>query len=174
MEPITCPNCKTIYETETTTCEKCGYPFNASEKEKSIFISEQIMKKSTVSDAKDSIKTARKILWIIAAVNFIVPFALYLQNYYFTLYLIIGIVTGLLFIGFGFLTYKEPLAAIIIPLSLLLISYIIQGIINMEMLFQGFVVKAFYLVGLVYGLIGIIQAEKTKKESAYLSEQNYK
>ena len=45
---INCPNCKTNHNTEPEICTECNFPFNATDKEKAIFIGQQIMKKSSI------------------------------------------------------------------------------------------------------------------------------
>ncbi|MCD4724127.1 MAG: zinc-ribbon domain-containing protein [Bacteroidales bacterium] len=171
---IICPTCKTNYEIQPETCTKCGFPFTGTEKEKSIFIGQQILKKGNVSDTKDRIKRARIILWIIGGLNILSPFLIYNNNPLQGIYIITGIIIGLIFIGFGFFTYKKPLISILIPLILLLLFYIIGAIAEPISLIQGIIWKVIFVSGLIYGLISIIKAEKIRKESEFLKEQNYK
>lgn len=42
---IKCPTCKTDYEVQPEKCNKCGYPFSATDKERSHFIAQQILNK---------------------------------------------------------------------------------------------------------------------------------
>ena len=88
-----------------------------TEKEKAVFIGQQILNKGAVTETKDRIKTARIILWIIGGVNILLAF--FVDP-------LLGrstIITGLIFIGFGFLTYKKPLISVVIPLILTLFPY---------------------------------------------------
>jgi len=169
-----CPTCKTDYEVYPDNCIKCGYPFSGSDKEKATFVGQQILKKGSISDTKDRIKRARTILWIIGAINVLSAFVLYNNSPLQIVYMITGSIIGLIFIGFGFLTYKKPFISILIPFILLLLFYTINAIINPFTLFQGLIWKVVFISGLTYGLVSIIQAEKIRKESAFLNEQNYK
>lgn len=171
---IICPTCKSNYENQPQICTKCGFPFNGTEKEKSLFIGQQILKKGNVNDTKDRIKLARVILWIIGGLNILTPFIFYNNNPAREVFIITGLVLGLIFIGFGFLTFKKPFISILIPLIILILFYTIAAIAEPITLFQGIVWKVVFLSGLIYSLISIIQAEKIKKESEYLKEQNYK
>ena len=170
---ITCPTCKTEFEIQPEICKKCRFPFTGTEKEKSIFIGQQIFKKGNVSDTTDRIKKARIILWVIGGINILSPFLIYNNDPLQGIYIITGIIIGLIFIGFGFFTYKKPFISILIPLILLLLFYIIDALADPITLIQGITWKVIFLSGLIYGLISIIQSEKIRKESEFLKEQNY-
>ncbi len=72
---IICPAYKTEFSKQPITCKKRGFPFSGTEKEKSLFICQQILKKGKVSDNK--IKRARIILRIIGGINILSPFFTY-------------------------------------------------------------------------------------------------
>ena len=138
-----------------------------TEKEKSVFIGQQIFNKGVVTETKDRIKTARIILWIIGGVSILIAFFDPLLGRSM-------IITGLIFVGFGFLTYKKPLISVLIPLILLLLEYTFQVIIGgLSFLFTGIILKTLILTGLICAVVSIIKAEKTRKKSEYLKEQNY-
>ncbi len=175
-ETVVCPTCKTNYESKPLICAKCGFPFLGTEKEKAIFIGKQISKKSQISDTQSKIKRARVILWVIGGLMFVSGFFIKTGGSTLTdsIEVVIRLVIGLIFIAFGFLTYKKPLISILIPLILLLLNYTIAAIINPYTLMQGFVLKIIFLGSLGYALLGIFQAEKIKKESDFLNEHDYK
>jgi len=167
-ETLTCPTCKSDFKTKPVSCSKCGYPFSGTDKERATFIGQQILKKGDVSDTKDKVKRARIILWIIGGINILFSLLIY-QNFP----LLIGVILGLIFIGFGFLTYRKPFISILTPLILLVSYYIFLGIYNPNTLIQGVIWKIVILSSLVFALIGLIKAEKIRKESDFLREQNY-
>ena len=172
---IICPNCKSNYEIEPPTCSTCGFPFNGTDNEKSLFIGQQILKKGKISDLTDQIKIARIILWFIGGLNILLSFLIFNFNPMREIYIFGGLFfLGLVFIGFGFLTYKKPFISILIPLIMLLLFYTMGAIAEPNTLFQGILWKFFFLLGLIYSLVSIIQAEKIRKESDYLKEQKYK
>ena len=169
-----CPTCKTEYDSQPDICGKCGFPFSGTDKEKSIFIGQQITKKGKITGTKDKIKRARSILWVIGALNIVLPFLIYQNDIDYDLYVITGFIIGFIFIGFGFLTLKKPFISILIPLIILILSYVFAVIENPISIFQGLILKVIFLTGLIYGLAGIIQSEKLRKESEFMKEQNYK
>ncbi len=165
---ITCPTCKSDYKSQPNNCSKCGYPFSGTEMERSKFVGQQILKKRNVSDTKDNIKRARIILWIIGGINIFFSFLSY-QDFS----LIIGIFLGVIFIGFGFLTYRKPFISIITPLILLVLFYAASAIQDPSSLIQGVLWKIVILASLTYALVGIIKSEKIRKESDFLREQSF-
>lgn len=167
---LLCPICQSKYDTLPDNCTKCNYPFSGTDKEKSIFVGQQVLKKSTVKGTKDKIKRARIILWVIGGLNIIASPFIYDELYV----LIVGIIIGIVFIGFGFLTYKSPFISILIPLILLILLYTIGTIDDPSTFFHGILWKILFLSGLVYALIGIGEAENIKKESNFLKGQDYK
>lgn len=168
---IVCPTCKTNYETEPETCPKCGFPFSGTEKEKSLFIGQQILKKGKVKDTKDVIKRARIILWVIGGLNLLISPIYYGGE---PVLVIIGLITGVLFIGFGLLASVKPFISILIPLILLILAYTTSAIINPDQFYRGILWKFVFVGVLVYALVSILEAEKLKKESSFMKEQDYK
>ncbi len=173
QQSISCPVCQSTFEQQPETCHKCKFPFNASEKEKSKFIGQQILKKGTISDTKEKIKRARIILWVIGGINILFPFLLYANHPQQKTYIIVGLIIGFLFIGFGFFTHKKPFISILIPLILLLFLYTVDYIQEPISLIKGILWKIIFITGLVYGLVSIIQAERIRKESTFLNEKKY-
>jgi hypothetical protein len=165
----TCPTCNTYYDVQPQCCATCGFPFLGTEKEKSVFIGQQIVKKGHIADTKKRIKVARIILWIIGGVNTIMALFFILQN---NLYRGIEVLlVGLLFIWFGFYTCKKPLISILIPFVLLLLSYTANAIVAPALLLDGLLWKVLSLLGLLIALVSVIKAEKLKKESEFLKAQ---
>lgn len=171
---VVCPVCKTAFSEQPLNCNTCGFPFSGTEKEKSLFIGQQILKKRTVSDTKDKIKRARIILWIIGGMNLVAPFVAYANAPAQNVFIVAGIILGLIFIGFGFLAYKRPFISILIPLILLVLLHLAAAIADPSTLIKGIILKVLFIGGLVYGLAGIIESEKIRKESEFMQKQQYK
>jgi hypothetical protein len=161
---VICPTCKTNYDVQPQICAKCGFPFMGTEKEKSIFIGQQIIKKDDLVSAKERIKIARIILCIIGGISIVNGFSSSSG---------VAVIVGLIFIGFCFLTNKKPLISILIPLIVLLLGYTVQTIISLDLLFRGLLWKIVFLTVLVSTLVSIIRAEKIRKKSEFLKEQSY-
>jgi len=170
----TCPGCKTSNALEKDKCVSCGYPFNANKEEQSKFIGQLILKKSTISEAKTKIKRARIALWVIGAYFVCSTLYIFLNISYDLLpwtYFIPGIFFGILFVGFGFLTYRLPAISIIIPLILLLAYWVFAAILDTNSILNGLFFKIAILMILGFSLLSVFQAQKLKKESSFLEKQ---
>lgn len=173
-ELIKCPTCQTDYEIQPDKCNKCGYPFIGTDKEKSHFVAHQIMKKGKISDTKDSIKSTRTILFVIAGFNIVIPFFKFANAQYGGLMIGMSVFIGLIFLIFGFTANKKPFISILIPLILLILFYVLVAIIEPINLIRGIVWKILFIGSMIYSLISIIESEKIKKESEYLATKDYK
>ena len=171
---VTCPVCKTTFNEQPVKCNSCGFPFSATEKEKSLFIGQQILKKRTVSDTKDKIKRARIILWSIGGMNLLASLFALTNAQAQNVFVVAGVILGLVFIGFGFLAYKKPFISILIPLILLVLLHLAAAIADPSTLLRGIILKVVFIGVLIYGLVGIVEAEKIRKESEFMQKQNYK
>ncbi len=173
-ELITCPTCKTNYETQPEKCNNCGYPFLGTDKEKSHFVAHQILKKGEISNTKDSIKKSRTILFVIAGFNIIVPFFRFNNHEYAGFMIGVSIFIGLIFLLFGFLAKKKPFISILIPLILLVSFYFIDALIEPATLIRGIIWKILFISGLVYSLISIKKSDRIRAESTFLASKDYK
>jgi hypothetical protein len=164
---MTCPNCNSTVDTHVDNCLKCRYPFSGTEKEKSLFIAQQIIKVGHIDDAKGSLKTAKTTLFVIGVVNILLTF------FSATSPIVLGlsIFIGSVFIVFGFIVEKKPFLFLIIPLALLLLFYIGDALVDPMTLVRGVLWKVIYVTALVYAVIRVKRAEKIKKESQYLGRQ---
>ena len=96
-EIIKCPTCKTEFEAAIDNCDSCGFPFAGTDKEKSVFIGQQIMKKGKISETKKSINQTRIVLFVIAAFYIIVPFLQYSNVQSATVLIALNVIVGLVF-----------------------------------------------------------------------------
>lgn len=173
-EQKTCTVCRTHNKINAGNCTNCGYPFNASQAEQSKFIGQLILKKSAISDAQTKIKRARIALWVIGAYFVFSTLYIFLNISYDLLpwtYFFPGVFFGLLFVGFGFLTYRLPAISIIIPLVLLLAYWVFAAILDTNRILSGLFFKVAILAILGYALMSVFQAQKLKKESHFLETQ---
>jgi hypothetical protein len=161
---MTCPTCKSTYEHSVDTCTKCGFPFNGTESQKSNFIAQQILKVGHLDDAAESVKTAKRVLFIIGAVNI---FSSFLNP----ASMLFGLVIGVGFIVFGFLVEKSPFLFLVIPLTLLVMFYLADAIFDPSTLVRGFIWKIALVTALIYAIVRVKRAEKIRKESQYLSNK---
>ena len=165
---IQCKNCKTEILETTSICHICNYPIEGTEKEQASFIANQIIQKSDVEESIERLKKSRMILFAIGAFYFLVPFTP-LMNVNTSFELIFSIVLGLIFVGFAFLTYKKPLIALAIPLTLTVFYYLILLLFNPIYLWTGILWKIIVLMGLGYGYFSVKKSNKILQENPYLA-----
>lgn len=166
---ITCTICNTNYTVKPKKCSKCDYPFSASEKDKSAFVGELFSKKLILENAKDKIKRAQKILWIIGSINIISFIAIFSINPTFNLN-VLDLLLGFVFIGFGFYASKRPFRAIFISLVLLLFIYFLNALADPMLIIRGIILKIVFIVGLAYALSSVYKVQKIKNENDYFKE----
>jgi hypothetical protein len=168
-ESYTCNYCKSSVTEADDFCPNCKYPLKGTEKEKSIFIGQQVLKKGTISDAKIVRKNASYILLFIGIVNLLVPMIRFLISSSYIVEFIIGLIIGVLFIVLSFKARKVVYYPFIIGIIFLLFIYIINGIIQPESIIAGISWKIFYLGGLTYGIYLTYQEKLIKKEHKNLN-----
>jgi hypothetical protein len=108
------------------------------------------------------------ILFGLGVFYFIVPFTPLMKTNS-SVIMIICIVLGVMFVGFGFFSFKRPKIALIIPLSLVVLYYLILLIINPFYLWTGVLWKMIVLMGLSYGYFSVRKSDKILKENEYLA-----
>ena len=163
-----CKICKTEINDDIAVCNICKYPLKGTDKEQASYVAKQVMQKSDVEESIERLKKSRIILFVLGAFYIIVPFTP-LMNTPSSGALTISIVLGLMFIGFGFLTFKKPKIALIIPLSLTVLYYLILLMINPLLLWTGILWKMIVLMGLGYGYFSVRKSDKILKENEYLA-----
>lgn len=162
-----CKNCNTEIN-DVIECSICKYPVGGSEKEQAEFIAKQVIQKSDVLQSIERLKKARLILFALGAFNILAPFTPLFKNTT-SFQLIFSISLGVILIGFGFLTFKRPKIALIIPLSLFVIYYLILFFINPIYLFSGILWKMIIIMGLGYGYFSVRKSDLILKENKYLA-----
>lgn len=167
----TCPVCQTNNMISAEKCVSCVYPFDASKSEQSKFIGQLILKKSTISEASTKIKRARIALWVIGG-YFILSsiISILMVNNFPIAFILPNILFGILFIGFGFLTFRLPVISIIIPSVLLLAYWVLMAVLDTNAIIRGILFKIVIIMTMGYALVSAIQSQKLKKESDFLSK----
>lgn len=168
---LSCPTCQSNYTTEVENCLKCGYPFTGTEKEKSVFIGRQIVKKGKISETRDSIKVARMVLWAIGVINLVFAIINYTKGIEFRFDFYASLIIAMTFLAFGLLTYKKPLFSILTPLILISLYYVLLGFIDLSLIWTGIIWKIAILSSLVITVRNIIRSNRLKRESDFMNEQ---
>jgi hypothetical protein len=166
-----CPVCDKDYANTAENCMGCGYPFEASKKEQSKYIGQMILKKSSIQDAAVKIKRARIALWVIGGFYILGVVILYVQASALPIeYYIPNLLLGVLFVGFGFLTFRLPIISTIIPLILLTAYWVFLISQDLGLFLNGILYKIAAFSILVYALYGAIEAKNLKDKNNYLND----
>ncbi len=162
---IKCPACKTEFSTQINNCNKCKFPFNGTEQEKSVHIGQFIMKKGILFDATNSIDKVQYILYFIAFL-FALPLLMlvFVKTNVNFIDIFITIVIIFVFLFFGYFIKKHPFWFVMIPLLMLLGIYLINYIIDPSSLMRGIYFKLFVIGSLVYSLFLQKGSESFKKK----------
>ncbi|MEW4922180.1 hypothetical protein [Algibacter sp. 2305UL17-15] len=166
---INCPNCKEEVSQVEIDCENCGFPLSGTDKEKSIFIGRQISNKAKIGDAKESQAKAKKILYVIGALQLANAFLVYGQTksfddaiFYFVLAVLFGV--------FAYLSPKKPILFLSLALALLLGYYAFLYFIDPELIFRGILWKIVFVSFLVYGIWNANEERELKKKHSFLNK----
>ncbi len=164
---LTCDNCKVEISPVEIICENCGYPIEGTKKEQAIFIGQQISNKSTLNDAKRFQRRSSYILYVIGGFQIVIA----IVNYYTIADILSFVITafiGLIFILFGFLSSKKPLLFLSLGLTLIVLLYAIDFILDPSSIFQGILWKLVILGTLSYALIVSFEEQKIKRKNKTL------
>lgn len=165
---VQCKNCKTEAEHGTPICTICNYPIQGTKEEQASYIANQVVQKSDVKESIEKLKTSRIILFIIGGFYILIPLTPIMKTNS-SIDLTFNILLGLVFIGFGLLTYKKPIIAIGVPLGLIVFYYLILLFIDPIYVWNGILWKIIILVGLGYGFFSVRKSNKILKENKYLA-----
>lgn len=164
MENKMCPACKNTSDNDHKICIKCQFPFEGTEKEKSIHIGRFIGDKGIIFDAEDALVKSRNLLFIAAglyALPVVINISALLTDLFVLGFNILVIIT---FVISGVFLKKSPLTFLILPLALLLAIYTINFLIDPNTLLQGILFKLLIISSLVYSIYNFTASEKFKKK----------
>ena len=164
MSDKVCPACKNDNEEHNNICIKCEFPFNGSEKEKSIHIGKFIGKRGVIVDSEDSLTKSQNLLYFAAGLyvlGVIINFSALSNN---ILALLFNFAVILVIAVSGLLLKKSPLLFLIIPLLVLLTIYISDWIYDPNTIYRGILFKLLILGSLIYSIYNYLASEKFKKK----------
>jgi len=164
MESKICPACKNDNLVKADYCQFCRFPFNGSEKEKSIHIGKFISDKGIVVDSEDSLYKSRNLLFLAAgfyALGVIINYKILINN---ILVLIINLAVITIIVVCAVFLRKAPLLFLIIPLILLLTIYLLQYLVDPNSIMRGILYKMIILGSLGYSIYNYLASQKFKKK----------
>ena len=146
-----CPTCKKENPEIAIFCERCEFPFEGTEKEKSIIIGKFISKKGVKYDKEDSLIRSQKILGFIAILDIIFLIVLYKI-------LPLGIVVFnsiiiSIFVFCALTINKRPFIKVLIPLIIISLPTIAFLIIDASLFMTKIIINSIYIGALAYSLV---------------------
>ncbi|MBP2831599.1 hypothetical protein J8281_05300 [Aquimarina sp. U1-2] len=160
---VACPACKKEVASNEDICPTCDFPFNGSEKEKSIHIGRFINKKGIIIDSNNALKGIRNILFIVATFQILKLLISINQGFNDIFTIGIYVFLSLTFILSGILVKKSPLLFTIFPLILLLGLYFLQYLVDPTSIYSGIFFKIAIIGGMLYSVFLTIKSNKFKK-----------
>ncbi|MFD1061877.1 hypothetical protein ACFQ1Q_01365 [Winogradskyella litorisediminis] len=163
MEAQFCPACKNEHIIGNANCMICDFPFEGSDKEKSIHIGKFIGKKGIIQDSENSLDKSRNVLFFVAILNIVgiaINYEVVFQN---IIVAIISFLIPTIIIASALLIKKAPLVFLGIPLFLMLFVYGIEIVLNPTEWYRGIMLKLFVLGLLSYSMYIYIASNKFKK-----------
>ncbi len=161
---LNCPHCKSTFKQSDEFCSHCKFPLKGTEKEKLIFIGQNILKKDKVALAVGHRKVTKYILLGLGSLNIGALILNWIFNQITPIDNYVPLLLGFVFISLSFIADKKPLFSLSSGLALLLVLYVTNYIIDPETLWTGFKSKIVIIGMFSYGLYVNLQAKKIKSE----------
>ena len=169
---VNCRICKTDGLDLDSFCEVCGYPLKGSEKEQAVFGARFIIQKGDIADSIELLKKARILLFGLGALHLFTLYFLHfsLNSLLLSLTFIITLFLGVFFLGCAFLSFSKPKIALLIPLLVVSIYYLLLLILDPYDFWTGILWKMIIFVVLAYGYFSVRKADKILKENKYIAD----
>lgn len=164
MEQQICPACKHEHIIGEAICRICKFPFNGTEKEKSIHIGRFISKKGVIEDSKNSLDKSRNWLFFVAALNILGIIINHKLVFYNIIVAAVTLAIPLIIITSALLLKKSPIVFLSIPLVLMLIVYTLELILEPSSWYRGIILKVFIIGLLCYSIYNYIVSKRFKKQ----------
>ncbi|WP_108803447.1 zinc ribbon domain-containing protein [Aquimarina sp. Aq107] len=159
QQPLLCSQCNTEINLESKFCTECGFPENGDEKEKAVYHARKAMKKNQIIDDHKRINSARKTLYWMAGISFVVGLIYFFRTQD-TGELIAQMVIAAIYLMLAYWSQKKPFAAILSGLLLYLTILAIITIAEPTTIFKGIIFKIVIIAFLAKGVYSASQYSK--------------
>jgi hypothetical protein len=159
LPPAHCGYCaKDLPDAAVKFCPHCGYPQNGTEEERGTFLREKGREQQRASISHDRVNKARNALFWVAGLNMI-PYIILGEP----VYIVVGLVISLMFVGLALWSRKQPYPAILTALALYVLLILLAAIENPVSIFSGIIVKVLVLSALFYALRSLKEGTAERK-----------
>ena len=159
-------------------CPNCGFPQRGSQIEMKRFLNRLRRKMELLADYKKSIKKARNILFILAAVNLLYGLIMGVFISVNMAVLISSIIVAAIYFALGMWSRNKPFPAILSGFFVYIVFNVLAAIVDPHTIYQGLIWKVIIISAFVYGYKGVkdsanLQVElESMKESKDLKDTN--
>lgn len=160
---IACVNCNYANPADVKFCPHCSYPIGGSEDDKSRFRVRVMRNKQLIKDSRDKIRTAKIIMYGLAAITFFTGVYQGFWDDYFT-GLIINCVLALIYLIMIAWADKNPFAATLSVFVLYITINLLNAFLDPATIFGGILLKIFIIAGLIKGITSAKQAQDSLVE----------
>ncbi len=161
---ITCPACSKEQIESLDRCNICDFPFNGTEKERSIHIGKFISKKGVLTDSDTTIKKIQQLFYFIGGFNLMLFVMHSLIGIVFIVNSILDFLFFILFMLCGIFIRKNPLVFTIIPLLFMIGINALYYLIDPALVLKGIIYKLVIVGCLIYSIYIVLKAQEFKRK----------
>jgi len=162
-----CKACSTPSTSLDSFCQNCGFPLKETEEEQNTFIYARDYRSYELDQMNRKIRSAGNTIFILAGV-----FALMGIIYFLMLgeaqggnaILVVNLILAGIYVGLGFWSKQNAIAAIVSALVLFGVVQILNIIEDPTSIFKGIIMKVVVIVYLIKGLNSALDAQKIRKQ----------
>ena len=155
-----CSFCNEIMADDQKFCTACGYPERGTQKEQSKFHADRILEMRDSSTAKDRVRKARNILYIMSGLSVFWGIVTFLINDGDIGSLVVYGILAVIYLVLAFWSQQKPLVAMILALLVYLTLIVLNAIFDASSIYRGIIFKIIIIIFLVNGLNSALHLRK--------------
>lgn len=172
-ETLPCENCGNSNLSSQKFCSKCRFPIQGTDEEKKQFRIKINGHKFLAEEAEKELKKPKLIIYVLAGVTLLIGLYHGFANDDFAT-MILNLCISLLYLILAAWANKNPFGAILTALVVYITINVVNAFIQPVSLFQGIILKIFFIGAFVKGIRSAKDAqehlEELKKMNAFTSE----
>ncbi|HEY4656745.1 MAG TPA: hypothetical protein VIH22_19645 [Cyclobacteriaceae bacterium] len=160
---VDCEHCYASNEYGRKFCSQCSFPIGGTEEEKTSFRLVVSSRKRFLDDAKDKIKSAKTVIYILAGLFFVFGLVIgFVMDDFATM--VANLSLTVIYLVLAAWCTRNPFGAILTAFILYVTLQVVNVLIDPATLIQGFVIKFFVIVALVKGIRSAHEAQGYLRE----------
>jgi hypothetical protein len=158
-----CENCSFHNLIDRKFCSQCSFPIGGTDEEKRNFNLTVSSRKRLLSDAKEKIKSAKTIIYVLAGLFFLTGVFVGLVNDDFAS-MIVSLFISLLYLIFAAWSDKNPFAAILTAALVYVTVQVVNAFVDPMTIGSGIFLKIFFIAAFIKGIRSALEAQNFLKE----------